>query len=58
MKLSAYTIAKNCTDITDLRDGIKEIEDYFSKTTMPKRTKSSYIRYFKLHEKLKKYEIN
>ena len=24
-KLSAYTVASNCTDLTDIRDGIAEI---------------------------------
>ena len=26
-KLSPYTIASNCTDLTDIRDGINEIQD-------------------------------
>ena len=25
-KLSPYTIASNCTDLTDIRDGINEIQ--------------------------------
>lgn len=26
-KLSPYTIASNCTDLTDIRDGINEIQE-------------------------------
>lgn len=26
-KLSAYTVASNCTDLTDIRDGIAEIHE-------------------------------
>ena len=26
-RLSPYTIASNCTDLTDIRDGINEIQD-------------------------------
>jgi len=52
-KLSAYTIAKNCSDKSDIEAGIKELQEYFDKTPMNKRTNSSYIRFYKLHEKLK-----
>lgn len=31
MKLSPYTIAKNCTDISDVNVGITELKAYFSK---------------------------
>lgn len=55
-KFSAYTIAKNCSDKTDVLDGIKEIQEYFNNTPINKRTNTSYIRFYKLHEKLKKYE--
>lgn len=56
-KFSAYTIAKNCSDRTDILDGIKEIQEYFDRTPSNKRTNTSYIRFYKLNEKLKKYEI-
>jgi len=55
-KFSAYTIAKNCSDKTDIECGIKEIQEYFDRTPMNKRTNTSYIRFYQLHEKLKKYE--
>lgn len=54
-KLSAYTIAKNCTDKSDCQAGIDEIMEYFKK--MEKENKkpanSVYIRFYKLHEKMK-----
>jgi hypothetical protein len=53
-KLSAYTIAKNCSDISDINAGIKELDQYFATTKKPKDT--AYIRYFKLNEKLKKLQ--
>jgi hypothetical protein len=52
MKLSSYTIAKNCSDITDCNDGIKELKEYLKIHKHP--VKSVYIRYYKLVEKLKK----
>lgn len=55
-KFSAYTIAKNCSDKTDILAGIKEIQDYFDKTPSNKRTNTSYVRFYKLYEKLNKYK--
>ena len=54
MKLSAYTIAKNCSDITDVKDGMTEIREYLDRTKKPCNT--AYIRLYKLSEKLKKLE--
>lgn len=53
MKLSAYTIAKNCTDANDCKVGLAELNVYFDKTKTPKT--SMYIRLYKLSEKLKEY---
>lgn len=55
-RFSAYTIAKNCSDKTDILDGIKEIQEYFDITPQEKRSNVSYIRFYKLHERLKNYE--
>ena len=52
MKLSAYTIAKNCSDKADCKAGIDELTKYFEETKKP--TKTAYIRFYKLHEKIKK----
>lgn len=30
MKLSPYTIAKNCTDINDVNVGLNELREYFN----------------------------
>ena len=51
MKLSAYTIAKNCSDKSDCKAGIDEINKYFEVTQKP--IKSAYVRFYKLHEKMK-----
>ena len=55
MKLSAYTIAKNCSDKNDCQYGISELEKYFKDIKKP--TNTSYIRYYKLKERIKKYDI-
>lgn len=52
--LSAYTIAKNCTDISDCQAGINELDQYFRSTKKPKDR--AYVRYFKLNEKIKKLQ--
>lgn len=45
-KLSAYTVASNCTDLTDIRDGIAEIheamktKDVFRISKQPKITRN------------------
>ncbi len=49
-ELSPYTIAKNCTDLSDINVGIKEMKNYFSycdkKNIHP--TSTDYSRYAKL----------
>jgi hypothetical protein len=51
--LSAYTIAKNCTDLSDVNVGIEEINTYFKycEKLGKKPTKISYIRFSKLLNK-------
>lgn len=49
IKLSAYTMAKNCTDLSDVAVGMEELSKYINSTTKP--CKSAYIRYHKLNEK-------
>jgi hypothetical protein len=53
MKLSSYTIAKNCTDKTDLNNGIEEIKEYFKKCSKEgkKPVQTAYLRLAKLIEK-------
>jgi hypothetical protein len=53
-KLSAYTIAKNCSDLSDVLAGIEELNKYFE--FMPKPSKTSYIRYYKLNILKNKFE--
>lgn len=57
-KLSAYTIAENCSDITDLKDGIKEVKKYLDDCSKEGRVPppSAYIRLHKLVQKLEKLE--
>lgn len=57
-QLSAYTSAKNCTDISDCKNGIKEIQDYMDyKTKMGHKIPNSvYIKYYRLRKKLEKFE--
>ncbi len=52
MKLSPYTIAKNCTDLSDIKVGIDEVVNYLKVTKVPKRT--AYLRLHKLEIKKKK----
>lgn len=55
--LSSYTIAKNCTDISDCKEGIKELNRYINSFEDKKKVPSTaYIRFYKLNEKLKKLE--
>ncbi len=58
-KLSAYTIAKNCSDIDDVHNGLEELRDYFTLCDKEgkKPTNSSYIRLSKLKEKEEKFFI-
>lgn len=56
--LSGYTIAGNCTDITDCKDGIDELIEYmdYCYSINAKVPTTAYKRYNKLVEKLKKFE--
>jgi hypothetical protein len=58
-ELSAYTIAKNCTDLSDINAGMEELKDYFNACDKAgkKPTSTAYIRFSKLEikrDKLKK----
>lgn len=57
-KLSPYTIASNCTDLTDIRDGINEIQDEMKRLVSEGKDVPSffYSRLSKLQTKRKKYE--
>lgn len=57
-KLSPYTIASNCTDLTDIRDGINEIQDEMKRLVSEGKDVPSffYSRLSKLQAKRKKYE--
>lgn len=57
--LSSYTIAKNCTDLSDINTGIDELKDYFRSCEKAGKqpTNTALIRYSKLvikKDKLKK----
>lgn len=55
-KLSAYTIAKNCTDISDVNAGIDELKVYFKNCDMlgKKPSKTALSRFAKLMQKKEK----
>ena len=57
-KLSPYTIASNCTDLTDIRDGINEIQDEMKRLVSGGKDVPSffYSRLSRLQAKRKKYE--
>ena len=57
-KLSPYTIASNCTDLTDIRDGINEIQDEMKRLVSEGKNVPSffYSRLSKLQAKRKKFE--
>lgn len=59
-RLSAYTIASNCSDVTDLKDGLKEVEDFMEllETSGKSIPTMVYKRYNKLNEKLQKLQYN
>jgi len=59
MKLSAYTIAKNCSDLTDVEAGIEELKNYFHQCETDNKPicKTAYIRFYKLMAKKDKYKI-
>jgi len=56
MKLSAYTIAKNCSDLADVTAGIEEVHAYIEKCENQgkKACDRAYIRLAKLSEKREK----
>lgn len=58
MKLSSYTIAANCTDITDLKDGIEEVRATICKYREEGKLIPSYfyVRLSKLEKKLIKFQ--
>lgn len=57
-RLSPYTIASNCTDLTDIRDGINEIQDEMKRLVSEGKNIPSffYSRLSKLQAKRKKFE--
>lgn len=57
-KLSPYTIASNCTGLTDIRDGINEIQDEMKRLVSEGKNVPSffYSRLSKLQSKRKKIE--
>lgn len=57
-KFSPYTIASNCTDLTDIRDGINEIQDEMKRLVSGGKDVPSffYSRLSRLQAKRKKYE--
>jgi hypothetical protein len=57
-KLSPYTLARNCTDLADVNEGIKELASYFKncEKTGKQPTTTAYVRYSKLI--LKKEKLN
>ncbi len=55
MKLSAYTIAKNCSDIADVTAGIEEVNAYLQKAHEQKLpTSLAQMRLAKLVDKREK----
>lgn len=57
-ELSPYTIASNCTDLTDVRDGINEIQEEMKRLVSEGKNVPSffYSRLSKLQAKRKKFE--
>ena len=57
-KLSPYTIASNCTDLTDIRDGINEIQEEMKRLVSEDKNVPSffYSRLAKLQTKREKFE--
>ncbi len=57
-KLSAYTVASNCSDLTDVREGIKEIQDAILKINSENKNVPAYFfsRLSKLKAKKEKFE--
>jgi len=54
MKISKYTIASNCSDSSDVKEGIQDIREYFQKCEKDKvvPVQTAYKRLHKLHERL------
>ncbi len=52
--LSKYTIAENCSDLTDLHEGEKEIKEYlnYCYDNKIKPCKTAYIRLWRLGNKV------
>ena len=59
-KLSAYTIASNCSDLSDVNAGIDELKSYFTACEKlgKKPTDTAYIRLSKLGAKRDSITIN
>jgi hypothetical protein len=57
-RLSPYTIAKNCTDLTDCSNGIDELEDWKESRERNNLSipKSYYNRYANLRKKINKFQ--
>lgn len=57
-KLSAYTIASNCTDISDIDAGINELKQYFNacEKENKKPSNTAYVRLSKLSLKRDKLQ--
>lgn len=57
-ELSAYTIAKNCSDLSDVNAGMEELKDYFAacEKSGKKPTTTAYIRFSKLAIKRDKFK--
>lgn len=57
-KLSPYTIVSNCTDLTDIRDGINEIQEEMKRFVSEGKNVPSffYSRLSKLQTKRKKFK--
>ncbi len=53
-KLSSYTVAKNCTDLADIKVGMDELMKYLK--TEKKPLKTAYLRMHKLELKKKKLQ--
>jgi len=57
-KLSAYTIANNCTDLSDVNAGMDELKEYFTACDKAGKTPTAtaYIRFSKLATKRDKFK--
>ena len=57
-ELSSYTVAKNCTDLSDVNYGINELKEYFTacEKVGKKPTTTAHIRFSKLMQKRDKFQ--